>query len=77
MDGDDLWYNIPLVFDEEMMKIFFVDIFGQNIADCTDWICLSLLKPERFKTKFDNLFFSRAETKKFDYYLLSMIVKHS
>ena len=57
MDDDDLWYNIPLVYDEEMMKVLFVDIFGQNLSDCTNRICLSLLKPESFKTKFDYLFF--------------------
>ena len=53
-----------MVYDEEMMKVLLVEIFGQNISDCTNRICLSLLKPESFKTKFD-------------YYLLSMIVKHS
>ena len=58
------WRRWFMVYDEEMMKVLFVDIFGQNISDCTNRICLSLLKPESFKTKFD-------------YYLLSMIVKHS
>ena len=50
-------------YDEEMMMVLFADIFGQNISDCTNRICLSLLKPESFKTKFDYLFFSGQEKK--------------